>query len=85
MAHSYLAEALLYSDKIADSIEQLSTNARIETDSDLSFSPSSLSAGQSEQIVNGKTANPETGKSIFYLIFKLFNLMCNKKLKRRDR
>ncbi len=42
MAHLYLAEALLYSDKISDSIENLTINTKIENDNDFSFIPTQL-------------------------------------------
>ncbi len=32
-----MAEALLYADKISDSIEHLNVNVRLETDEDISF------------------------------------------------
>ena len=51
MAHFYLAEALLYSDKISDSIENLTLNTKIESDSDLSFIPTQLQ--QHSQHLNG--------------------------------
>ena len=38
----YLAEALLYSDKINDSIETLNLNTKIEAESDISFVASSI-------------------------------------------
>ena len=50
----YLAEALLYSDKVNDSIEILNLNTKIEAESDISFVASSIllannqSMGQSE-------------------------------------
>lgn len=39
LAHFYIAEALLYSDKISDSIENLNINTKIESDNDISFVP----------------------------------------------
>ena len=53
MAHFYLAEALLYSDKISDSIENLTINAKIESDNDLSFAPSQqLDSSQNHQYMS---------------------------------
>jgi len=48
LAHFYLAEALLYSDKISDSIENLTVNAKIESDNDLSFAPTSQQLDSSQ-------------------------------------
>lgn len=51
LAHSYLAEAQLYLDKITESIEHLNINSRIETDNDISFVPTSISS------ISDSTAN----------------------------
>lgn len=38
LAHFYIAEALLYSDKLNESIDHLNLNTRLDSESDLSFS-----------------------------------------------
>ena len=48
LAQSYLAEALLYSDKLNESIENLTANARLENDADISFLSQSSSEGVTE-------------------------------------
>ena len=55
LAHSYLAEALLYSDKISDSIENLTINTKIETENDLSFIPAQLQNQQPNGTDSGQS------------------------------
>ncbi|CAF0738487.1 unnamed protein product [Brachionus calyciflorus] len=50
LAHSYLAEALLYLDKISDSIEHLNINAKLETENDMSFIPTVASENDPNDI-----------------------------------
>lgn len=52
MVHSYLAEALLYLDKISDSIEHLTINARIESDNDISFLPTIITESVFSETMN---------------------------------
>lgn len=40
LAHSYMAEAQLYLDKISEAIENLNINARLDSENDISFVPS---------------------------------------------
>jgi CCR4-NOT transcription complex subunit 10 len=39
LAHSYLAEALLYADRLHESIEHLNVNAKLESDAEITFMP----------------------------------------------
>ena len=52
MAHSYLAEALLYLDKISDSIENLNNNLKLESENDISFIPSIVTESDSSDSFN---------------------------------
>ena len=51
----YLAEALLYSDKINDSIETLNLNTKIEAESDIAFVASSSNQSMTTHIDNSKS------------------------------
>ncbi len=71
LANFYLAEALLYADRINESIECLTLNSKIETDDDISFTtPTNLEKSNEINNPNDGLNNQEmittTNKSNFY-------------------
>lgn len=67
LAHSYLAEAKLYLEKITESIEHLNLNSRIETENDISFVPTSMSSlSEPEQQADGQqSSSNNSGEFLF--------------------
>lgn len=86
LAHMYLAEALLFSDKIHESIENLNMNSKIEAESDISFVASSILLANNQSALQSEHAKRK--KRVFFLFSKCtyneLSFLCSKKISEID-
>jgi hypothetical protein len=65
LANFYIAEALLYADKINESIDCLTFNSKIETDDDIAFTAPSIIEKTIDEGLNIQEIMNSSNKSIF--------------------